>query len=94
MARRSQMLSSVNAEEFFHMMIELLSASSLLSGTCHFALELNQQLDAVVCPEHAGSEDCLAVGLQFSVVVVEADPAKNPTPDLVEALHLTPDSMR
>ena len=72
------MLNSVNADEFFWMMTELLSGSRLLPGTCHFALELKQQLDGVVCPEHAGSEDCLTVGLQFNVVVVEADPAKIP----------------
>ena len=38
----------------------------------------------------------MTIGLQLSAVVVEvdADPAKIPTPDLMEELHLTLDSMR
>ena len=88
------MLNGVDADEFFEIMTELLSGSSPLSGTWNFALEPKQQLDGVVCLEHAGSEDCLTVGLRFSVVLVEAGPAKIPTPDLMEELHLTPDSIR
>ena len=75
-------------------MTVLLDGSSLLSGTCHFALELKQQLDGAACPEHASSEDCLTLGHQFSVIVVEADPAKIPTPDLMEESPLTRDSIR
>ena len=88
------MLNGVNADELFQLMTELLNGSSLLPGNCHFALELKQQLDGAARPEHAGSEDYLTVGLQFSVVVVEADPAKIPTRDLMEELHLTPDNIR
>ena len=82
--RLSQLLNGVNADEFSQMMNEILSGSRFLPGTCQFALELKQQLDGAARPEHAASEDCLTVGLHFSVVVVEADPAKIPKPDLME----------
>ena len=64
---------------------------------CPFlALELKQKVHGVACLKYAGSEHRLTIGLQLSAVVVEADadPAKIPTPDLMEELHLTPDSMR
>ena len=58
------------------------------------ALELKQKVHGVACLNYAGSEHRLTIGLQFSAVVVEADTAKIPTPDLMEEVHLTPDSMR
>ena len=64
--------------------------------TPFLALELKQKVHRVACLKYAGSEHRLTIGLQLSAVVVEvdADPAKLPTPDLIEELHLTPDSMR
>ena len=53
------------------------------------ALELKQKVHGVACPKYAGSEQRLAIGVQLSAVVVEADadPAKIPTPDMMESLH-------
>ena len=61
-----------------------------------FLLELKQKVHSVACLKYAGFEHRLTIGLQFSAVVVEADadPAKMSTPDLMDELHLTPDSMR
>ena len=64
--------------------------------TPFLALGLKQKVHSVAGFKCAGSEHRLTIGIQLSAVVVEADadPAKIPTPDLMEELHLTPDSMR
>ena len=64
--------------------------------TPFLALGLKQEVHGAACPKYASSEHRLTIGIQLSAVMVEADvdPAKIPTPDLMEELHLSPDSMR
>ena len=66
------------------------------SGSPFLALELKQKVHGVARPKYAGSEHLLRIGIQRSAVVVEADadPATITTPDLMDGLHLTLDSMR